>query len=189
LDDWQIDSISQTIYGSGDYYNFKRDRISFKPKDNQLSGDSLFKICYDDISLIETNLLKNHLGNLAAITIVGLPIAVLSGYCLTNPKACFGSCPTFYTMNDEKWNLVAEGFSSSILPVFEKRDIDMLYWTKNNGDNLKVKLTNEALETHVIRYANLLVFPHQENERVFSTEDGKSDLTCIMPGCRWKLFK
>jgi hypothetical protein len=96
----------------------------------------------------------------------------LSGYCLTNPKACFGSCPTFYTMNDEKWNLVAEGFSSSVLPVFEKRDIDMLYWTKNNGDNLKVKLTNEALETHVIRYANLLVFPHQENERVFSTEDG-----------------
>jgi len=172
LDEWQTDSASNTISGTGEFYDFKRNRISFKSKDSHLVGDLLYKICYDDISLIETNLLKNHLGNLASITIVGVPLAIMSGYCLTNPKACFGSCPTFYTLNNEKWNLVAEGFSSGILPVFEKRDIDMLYWTKNCGNNLKVKLTNEALETHVIRYANLLVFPHQANERIFSTEEG-----------------
>lgn len=172
LNDWHTNNIDSTISGTGDFYDYKRNRISFKSKDNYTTGEPVFQICYSDISLIETNLLKNHLGNLAAITVVGVPLAIMSGYCLTNPKACFGSCPTFYTLNDEKWNLVAEGFSSSILPVFEKRDIDMLYWTKNAGNNLKVKLTNEALETHVIRYANLLAFPHRAGERIFSAEEG-----------------
>ena len=173
LNDWVNDSIDNVIYGQGNYYNFKRDIISFKPKTAVVSDDSHFKICYDDISLIETNLMKFHGGKLASITIVGVPLSVFATYCIINPKACFGSCPTFYTMNNGKWNLAAEGFSSSILPVFEKKDIDMLYWTKNEENKLTIKLTNEALETHVIRYANLLVFPHEEGKRVFAATDGE----------------
>jgi len=73
---------------------------------------------------------------------------------------------------DKKWKLAAEGFSSSILPVFEKGDIDMLYWSDNIDDSITLKLTNEALETHVIRFADLLIFPHIEGERVFYGTDG-----------------
>jgi hypothetical protein len=173
LDDWENDTITKTIRGTGYLYNFRRDKIDFKPKGSKGIVANTYEICHSDISLIETNQLKNHLGNLAAITIVGVPMAIFSGYCIANPKACFGSCPTFYTLNNDKWNLVAEGFSSSILPVLEKGDIDMLYTTRSSGNNLTVKLTNEALETHVIRYANLLVFPHSSNAQVFSTAEGE----------------
>ena len=34
-------------------------------------------------------------------------------YCAANPKACFGSCPTFCSKNGDTWRLEAEGFSSS----------------------------------------------------------------------------
>src|SRR5512133_2795440 len=67
---------------------------------------------------------------------------------------------------------MAEGFSSSILRSFEKEDIDMLYHAKPTGNIVNLKLTNEALETHVIRYADLLVFPRKQNERVFAVEEG-----------------
>jgi 3-deoxy-D-manno-octulosonic acid (KDO) 8-phosphate synthase len=76
-------------------------------------------------------------------------------------------------LNDGNWQLVAEGFSSSILPAFEKSDIDMLYKTKNTGDTLSVKITNEALETHMTKYANLLAFPQNEGEKVFATQRGE----------------
>ncbi len=104
--------------------------------------------------------------------LVGVPYSITAIYCISDPKACFGSCPTFYALNGENWQLVAEGFSSSILPVFEKADIDMLYHIKNEGTDFQLKLTNEALETHVIRHADVLAFPHEEGMRIFATEAG-----------------
>jgi len=172
LNDWSIDTVTEIITGTGDYYNFRRDRVAIKGKDVSNDNDPLFQICWDDISLLETNQLVHYASSLAAITIVGVPLGIIASICITNPKSCFGSCPTFYTQNNGKWNLVAEGFSSSILPAFEKNDIDMLYWTENSGDYLPVKVTNEALETHMIRYTNLLVFPHCEGTRVYSTLQG-----------------
>lgn len=172
LDSWIADDTAKIIYGTGNQYNAKRDITSFRAKDLQNIKNYKYEICYEDITLVEVNRLKHHSANLAAITIVGAPLALMTIYCLTNPKACFGSCPTFYTQNDGQWQLVAEGFSSSILPVFEKRDVDMLYHTKNETNHLQVKLTNEALETHVIRYANILAFPQKEGQRVFATGSG-----------------
>jgi hypothetical protein len=49
----------------------------------------------------------------------------------------------------------------------------MLYWSKVTGDDFRLRLTNEALEIHVIKCADLLVFPRTNNEKVFATEDGK----------------
>ena len=171
--DWQFDTITEAIRGSGSLYNYKRDRIVNKEKSGSISDYSAYTICRDDIALVETNRLTGHKGNIAGLTIIGVPLSVLGLYCLTNPKACFGSCPTFYTYNKGKWKLAAEGFSSSILPAFEKKDIDMLYQTTSVSTNLPVKLTNEALETHVIRYANLLAFPHREGSQIFSTQKGE----------------
>lgn len=173
LDDWEINTISKTISGTGSCYNYKRDKISMMIKRAESNSVEVYNIGWDDVSLIETNQLLYNSGNLAAIMIPGVPLAILAAYCAINPKACFGSCPTFYTMNNGQWSLVAEGFSSSILPVFEKEDIDMLYWTENCSNRITVKLTNEALETHVIRYVNLQVFPKSNNSRIFSTQEGE----------------
>lgn len=172
LDFWSIDSITRVIYGTGEYLNYKRDKIDSKPKNIPAVADPYFHICWDDISLLETNRLTHYPGSLAAITVVGVPLGIVSIICIINPKTCFGSCPTFYTLNNGNWQLVAEGFSSSILPVFEKNDIDMLYKTKNTGDSLSVKITNEALETHMIKYANLLAFAQNDDEKVFATPQG-----------------
>jgi len=48
----------------------------------------------------------------------------------------------------------------------------MLYHARTTGNNIDLRLTNEALETHIIRYADLLAFPRKEDERVFATESG-----------------
>ena len=69
------------------------------------------------------------------------------------------------------WKMMAEGFSSSISSAFEKTDVDMLYGIDQNADEVNIKLTNEALETHVIRYVDLLAFPEEPGEMVFATEE------------------
>ncbi len=78
-------------------------------------------------------------GKLLAMGFVGVPSTFLSVFCLANPKACFGSCPTFYAWNGKDMKLMAEGFSSSILRSYEKSDIDMLYWSKTRGKDQSVK--------------------------------------------------
>ena len=81
--------------------------------------------------------------------------AAVTVVCLTNTKACFGSCPTFYAPEGERMVLQAEGFSDSIAPSLERRDVDALFRTRPTGRDLQLRLTNEALETHVIKEANL----------------------------------
>ena len=164
-----------TLVGSGNYYNADRRKISSSNQINSLPniGNPTYKIALSDIAVVETNTIKGISGKLLSMSLIGVPSALTAAYCLTNPKACFGSCPTFYAWNGESMKLMAEGFSSSILPIFEKSDIDMLYWSKTRGKDYQIKLTNEALETHIIRYANLLVFPKSGQERIFATDDGQ----------------
>ena len=69
--------------------------------------------------------------------------------------------------------LQAEGFSGSISPALEARDIDALYRARPHSRNLDVELKNEALETHVIRYARILALPRSGEGRVLATEDGR----------------
>jgi len=175
LDDWTFNNSSDSIIGFGAFYNYRRNLVSEKWKDPSINIQKAnhFSIPGDKIALIETNKLKSNIGNLAAITIVGVPYAITTIYCLTNPKACFGSCPTFYALKNGQWTLMAEGFSSSIAPSFEKKDIDMLYWADEARNEMSLKLTNEALETHVIRYVDLLTFPKSDGEQVFATEKGQ----------------
>lgn len=173
LDDWNISDSSDTIIGYGSLYNYKREKIRVIPSKSSARNDpkERFSIVRNEVILAETNVLEYHNAHLAAISIVGVPMAVVTVYCITNPKACFGSCPTFYATENGQWKMMAEGFSSSISPSFEKKDIDMLYWADEPKDEVTIKLTNEALETHVIRYVDLLLFPKSPGELVFATEE------------------
>lgn len=164
---------ADTIYGFGSYYDKYRDLkgLSFHDKGN--SSYIPLKISLDDVALVETNEVRGLTGRALTMALVGVPSVILSIYCISNPKACFGSCPTFYSFNGIDTSLMAEGFSSSILKAYEKDDVDMLYHARAEGNQFHLRMKNEALETHVIRYANLLVLPRTGNDRIFS--DGRGD--------------
>jgi hypothetical protein len=180
---------TDTIYGYGSYYNQYREIIKSNKNQSGFRISPIFQIPLSDVALFETNDIKGATGKILTMALIGVPTEIISIYCMINPKACFGSCPTFYAWDGVDTSLMAEGFSSSILRCFEKKDIDMLYWTKVTGNDFRLRLTNEALETHVIKYADLLVFPRTNNERVFATDGGKffktSDIRspsmCIAP--------
>jgi hypothetical protein len=70
-------------------------------------------------------------------------------------KAIFGSCPTFYT----EGTLEAEGFSYSIAPAFEARDVDALRHAPTSSV-YRLEVRNEALETHYINQLELLSYEH-----------------------------
>jgi len=173
LDSLITNGNSDTVSGYGSYFNQYREIILTNKNPEGLLIPPAFQIPLSGVALFETNDITGYNGKVLAMTLVGVPTAVLSIYCMINPKACFGSCPTFYCWDGKDTVLMAEGFSSSILRSFEKEDIDMLYHAKPTSNNINLKLTNEALETHVIRYADLLAFPRKQNERVFAAENGK----------------
>ena len=164
---------SDTVIGHGSYYNQNREHVNVTSGNNNFASGSLYKIALSDAALLETNNLKGLTGKAVMMALVGVPMSIITGYCLINPKACFGSCPTFYSWDGRDTSLMAEGFSSSILPSFEKQDIDMLYNTKVTGSDYHLMLTNEALETHIIRYADILALPRSKDERIFASSDGK----------------
>lgn len=166
-------SFDTVVIGYGKHYNPRRrlmqNNFNSEASTTKAIGPG-FTIPADKIAIGELSNMSKKGGNIAGITFIGGFGAIISFYCMINPKACFGSCPTFYTYDGEEEFLMAEGFSSSILPSFEKRDVDMLYWSKSPDKNIKITVTNEALETHIIRYANLYAFPLQEGQRVYGTE-------------------
>jgi hypothetical protein len=88
--------------------------------------------------------------------------------------AIFGSCPTFYTDSGGVAKLQAEGFSYSIAPLFESRDVDALRGAPRHGV-FTVEVRNEALETHYINHLELLHFQHPRGARVLP--DGRGQLT------------
>jgi hypothetical protein len=162
-----ITTLSENVMkGSGKCYDHNRHLVAN-------SADTFFTINMANVALYESNKITGLEGKIAGQTLICTPIAIITIYCAINPKACFGSCPTFYAWDGKQMKLMAEGFSSSIARVFEKSDIDMLHKTVINGKEFKMHLTNEALETHAIKYADLLAFPRTEGERIFATPSGK----------------
>jgi hypothetical protein len=128
-----------------------------------------FSLPADSVVLFETNVVRTS-GAAGALTVLtGISVAV-TAMCIVNPKACFGSCPTFYVATDgPELALQAEGFSSSIAPALEATDVDMLYHAQPRGRDLVIRVTNEALETHVIRHMDVLAVPRPADARVFAT--------------------
>jgi len=161
FEEWDIDKAKMTIYGIATLYDVYRGKV----------GSGLYTIPLDSVAVFETNDITNARSitnvSLGVLTIITVGSVALTVYCLSNPKACFGSCPTFYVYDENDSNLVAEGFSSSILPSLEATDVDMLYHVKNRTGEISIEMRNEALETHFVRYVNLLVVPRDENTRIF----------------------
>lgn len=183
LDEWHVDKDKGIIDGKGEYVNASR-QIPLSAAGDRSEYFSHVSVPLDSVVLFETNVLmvSPAVGALTVITAISVGVTIA---CISNPKACFGSCPTFYASDGEEERLQAEGFSSSVAPCLEARDIDALYRARPEGRRFAVTMKNEALETHVVRYVDLLALPRDEGSRVFVTSSGDfwqaRDLTG--PGC------
>ncbi len=139
--------------------------------DRAVTDSGAFSFPVDSVALFETNVLKRSPATTALTVMAGVTAAV-AGVCLASPKTCFGSCPTFYLSDGPDSTLQAEGFSASIAPALEATDVDALVHAHPSGRSLVLRLTNEALETHVVRYAHLLAAPRPPGGRVYLTPEG-----------------
>ena len=99
-----------------------------------------------------------------AVSAVGLAALAL---------AVFGSCPTVYSDSGAAAILQAEGFSYSIAPIMEHRDVDPLRVRAGADGVLRLELRNEALETHYINHIEVLAVRHEEGERVVPDQVGR----------------
>jgi hypothetical protein len=96
------------------------------------------------------------ISTLATIGVIAGTVAIA---CAADPK-CFGSCPTIYADSAGADVLEAEGFSYSIAPLFEMRDVDPLRVAADSNGIVRLQVRNEALETHYINHLELIEVPH-----------------------------
>ncbi len=161
LSSWKVDSENQTVIGHGELLDINREMLE--------TGE--FTIPVDSAVIFETNIVESSASITAMTLITGASIG-LTAFCIANPKACFGSCPTFYVSAGDQPILQAEGFSASVAPILEASDIDALYYAQPTDNRFEIQMKNEALETHVVRHVDLLVVKRQPGGRVFLATDG-----------------
>ena len=82
-------------------------------------------------------------------------------------KAFFGSCPTVYSFDGEKYTLEAECFSYSVSPSIETDDLDRIDHGKVINGDFVLNIRNEALETHYINQMKLLAVDHPKEYEPF----------------------
>lgn len=160
FDSWRVDPT--VLHGRGRHLDELRSHVE--------TGE--FHVPLEQIALLETN--EPHTVTNAGPIVLGIVTGaslIVSAVCLTTPKACFGSCPTFYTDDGSGPTLQAEGFSQSIARAFEATDVDTLEGARPRDGSLSVVMRNEALETHMVRHVNLLAAPRGEGRRVLRGGD------------------
>lgn len=158
-DTWKIDSIFQTVNGECTQFNINRNKIF----------DGNISIPIDSVAIFETNhkIKDDRVSGLALLA--GLDV-ILGIVCITVPKACFGSCPTFYLKEHDNFHSAdAEGFSNAISPSLEYADVDAINNPIQFLDTFTITMKNEALETHCIKDINILAYPIKEGERIYHT--------------------
>lgn len=158
LDRWDVDGAARRIAGDGIRYGADRAK----------EGQGALAAAFDEIALVETNRPERVARTgLAVLGVVAGASLALTAACLANPKACFGSCPTFYVPGAEAGGPVAEGFSSSVARAFEATDVDAIDVPRPLGRTLELEMRDEALETHLVRFVRLLVAPRPPGGRVY----------------------
>ena len=158
LANWTVDEGHGVVQGNGDLLG----------PDRQIIKQGNFHVDLADVALLETNRVHTSplVAGLAVVTSISVAITIA---CIANPKACFGSCPTFYADGQ----LVAEGFSDSVAPSLEATDIDALWRWQPTSRRVELRMANEALETHVVRHVRLLALRRPRGGRVGLSPDGR----------------
>ena len=161
LNNWSVSADRSAVTGEGSHFDMWR---------NLLRASGTQSVPIDSVVLFETNQLRMS-GSGAALTVMTGITVTVAIICITNPKSCFGSCPTFYL--DDGDRPFAEGFSSSISPSLEATDVDALPDRDYRPGKFTVTMKNEALETHVVRHVDVLAVPQRRHAQTFHTDDGR----------------
>jgi hypothetical protein len=159
-DRWEIDTLTNVVSGRGTEYNFNRKLI--------FQGD--INIPIDSVAIFETNkkLHNPEEVRIGALTILALLDISIGVGCLLNPKACFGSCPTFYINEHDDFHYSdAEGFSNAISPSLEYFDIDAINQKFIADRTFTITMKNEAFETHCVKEVALMAYPIEPGKRVY----------------------
>ncbi|HEY0811170.1 MAG TPA: hypothetical protein VGD49_13470 [Longimicrobiales bacterium] len=158
LDGWKQEA--NEMQGTGVRLSVNRDTLA----------TGALRVPIDSVLLFETNVLpaQNTKTPFVVFTVV---TGIFGVICATSPKTCFGSCPTFYASDDQ--HILAEGFSASIAPALEATDVDKLAIAPVKDAMFTLRMTNEAMETHVIRSLRLLTFPARAGTQVVATARGE----------------
>jgi hypothetical protein len=162
LQQWRELPGDSGLTGSGTRYDVRRHAV----------GPFGGPVARDSIALLE---ITRSQSVLPAGAIVLGAYTVLAGAstiaCISNPKSCFGSCPTFY-VNEGDARPVAEGFSASVARALEATDVDDLGEIRATGRVLHLTMRNEALETHSVRSVRLMVAPRPASGAIVRGVDG-----------------
>ncbi len=166
LEGWSLNNTQDSVFGSGRLYDLYRHNIE----------NGILSFAIDDIAIIETNDLeqvKSKDGSrVAALTILTAVNLALDAACALNPKACFGSCPTFYVDgSDIIHGANAEGFSNAISPALEYGDIDALQHSTSK-EHFQLTMKNEAFETHMVNQVYLHAVLKNRDEHAFHDSNG-----------------
>lgn len=161
---WTVAPQLRVVAGNGELLDANRQLLE--------KGD--LSVSIDSVAIFESNDVRIS-PTVAGMTVITLASLFVTSACATNPKACFGSCPTFYVWDGQELVLEGEGFSGSVAPCLEARDIDALVRARPTDGILEVVMRNEALETHVIRAANLIAVPRGNRQRVFHSAGRSRD--------------
>lgn len=162
---WHIDTTRKLITGNGISYDLNRKQ----------NNQGVLNIPIDSVAIFETNRIpdKPEYERVALLSLLAGVDALIGIICLSNPKACFGSCPTFYLNDKDNFHYAdAEGFTNAISPSMEYADIDALNNPKIVNPSFSLTMKNEALETHCINEIKLLAFPRRSGQQIYhSPED------------------
>lgn len=132
-----------------------------------ISLDSILAMTYYENGTSDGRTAANILVNLFGIPLIGVSV-----YCVSCPKCCFGSCPTIYTFDGNKYNFETELFSYSISKPMEAYDLDVLHEKVPYDGKYKIMVTNEALETHFINKLELIELKHPPGTQVLPNPRG-----------------
>lgn len=176
LDRWSAWPGDSGVIGTGTRFDVRRNPVGLF--NGALSRDSiaLFEVTRSQTVVPAGSVILSTYTVLTGVTTL---------VCLSDPKACFGSCPTFY-VRDTDPRPVAEGFSASVARSLEATDVDDLGDVDARGRTLALTMRNEALETHAVRSVRLLVAPRPPGGAVvrgaaggyFTATDHVAPATC-----------
>ncbi|HEX6807583.1 MAG TPA: hypothetical protein VF118_06320 [Gemmatimonadaceae bacterium] len=152
---------ADTVHGDGRLFGITDSTASL--------GRDVHAIPLDNVAAMESFANYTKGAETAVMTTLAVSGAVLGTAALF--KAIFGSCPTIYSDSAGVPALEAEGFSYSISPLLERRDLHRLRAQPSANGTLSLDVRNEALETHYINQLELLGVTHAPDEFVLPDAD------------------
>ncbi len=151
-----------TIWGTGTRYNLALH-----------DSGTVEGLPLDSVLGMETFRTKvNVAPTIVVSTLATAPVAIMVGVAiiLSTSSWSIGSCPTFYSDSAGVFVLEAEGFSYSVAPLFEARDVDRLRLHAAADGTVRLEVRNEAFETHYINHLELLEVRHGAEELALPDE-------------------